>query len=707
MEHNVSVAFDMMHFDKTMDKFRYLQENVLDKIDVDEVSDNDEYEHDAGFGIIVRSTEGSLPDSVLTFVDSYLAGLVEMGIVQDGYKISLTSSKYRLNALFRMNLDENSLDTFCRLVIYICHCFAKYGPFEILVSHTDLEYTDKIVIDKQHTINNGQVIYKNIDKIANFFHRKNSDVIRSLFVNSYKSGFANCVDDEDGLYVLFLEDNDICIVGKDGDIRFKLRGCEHNRNKNMMYHCGLLMVNHEQGVYYVDKRGYRIPDCDVYSGENFVNGLAKVKYQDEKPKNYALIDKSGKPISKCRFTKVGPLEDEFIVVTSLDDRMNYIKHNGEMLVKNMWFSSCEHFSNGYGVVVGINGCNLVDRNGNMVFNNSGRDKYEMQENGLVLVKKDILHCNFMDLKTKKFILDEFCSCEKGFSNGYAVVSFDNRSLWNYVDASGNFLFSKHREYCDCKSFDSNGNAVVCSYSAWSGNVFNVIDKSGRLLSDTWFNCIYDFYEGFSKVFLEDKGYNFIDRSGKFVSDIWFDEASRFNNGFAFVVIDGNGNMIDRTGKLLVDKDSNIYITRDTFFSDGCAEVENTDKKWNVLREDGTLVFDEWVDKIVDFAENLFYVCKKTGGNGRHTEKMLVNIINIRGEVLFDPWLDGKFRVDDTISKNFVIMNDKNECNIVSSKTGSLVLKEWTRLPISDNGDGTYRVGSYSNVDEYGEIVSFV
>ena len=86
----------------------------------------------------------------------------------------------------------------------------------------------------------------------------------------------------------------------------------------------------------------------------------------------------------------------------------------------------------------------------------------------------------------------------------------------------------------------------------NGN-WNLINKKGKLLSEQWFNYVYDFSDGFAIVRNEDYGYNFIDKKGNILSDKWFEWADNFYDGLA-VVGRTNGELckIDKTGKLYKD-----------------------------------------------------------------------------------------------------------------------------------------------------------
>ena len=71
-----------------------------------------------------------------------------------------------------------------------------------------------------------------------------------------------------------------------------------------------------------------------------------------------------------------------------------------------------------------------------------------------------------------------------------------------------------------------------------------------MLSQQWFDYIYDFDEnGFAKVVLNGK-LNFIDTNGNLLSKQWFNYITYFKNGIAIVRLNDKYNFIDTNGKVL-------------------------------------------------------------------------------------------------------------------------------------------------------------
>ena len=118
----------------------------------------------------------------------------------------------------------------------------------------------------------------------------------------------------------------------------------------------------------------------------------------------------------------------------------------------------------------------------------------------------------------------------------------------------------------------------------NGN-WNLINKKGKLLSEQWFNYVYDFSEGFAIVRNEDYGYNFIDKKGNILSDKWFEWLDYFKGEFAKVQrADGLQNFIDKDGKLL----SKEWFNYVGYFCEGFADVRITNGEWRKIDKTGKL-----------------------------------------------------------------------------------------------------------------------
>lgn len=89
------------------------------------------------------------------------------------------------------------------------------------------------------------------------------------------------------------------------------------------------------------------------------------------------------------------------------------------------------------------------------------------------------------------------------------------------------------------------------------NKHNYLDENNKLLSETWFDNVGDFWGGFGRVGL-DRKWNFIKPNGEFLSDTWFDWCEHFENGLGLIKLNGKWNKIKPDGTFLSEEWFDVY-----------------------------------------------------------------------------------------------------------------------------------------------------
>lgn len=119
---------------------------------------------------------------------------------------------------------------------------------------------------------------------------------------------------------------------------------------------------------------------------------------------------------------------------------------------------------------------------------------------------------------------------------------------------------------------------------------NYIDAKGKIISDTWFEWIGDFYDDnddFALVGRENHQYNYIDKEGKIISEEWFKWLDFFRDEFARVKsFNDEFNFINKQGKLLSDE---WFRYVDYFDEYGLAVVERTNGELCKIDKNGNIV----------------------------------------------------------------------------------------------------------------------
>ena len=217
-----------------------------------------------------------------------------------------------------------------------------------------------------------------------------------------------------------------------------------------------------------------------------------------------------------------------------------------------------------------------------------------------------------------------------FSDGFAKVQRGDE-LWNLIDKDGKYLSDEWFE--GTENFQE-GFAVVHR----GDYKYNFINKNGNYLSDEWFDWAGKFFDGFAVVRREDNLYNLIGTNGNYLFDKWFMYIGNFYDGLALVQrANGEWNLIDKNGNYLSDE---WYKFIDDF-KEGFAEVQKANGEWNFIDKQGNYLFNEWFYYLEDFNEGLAKVRRSDG---------LYNFIDIKGRILSNQWFSYAYSFNDGFAK---------------------------------------------------------
>ena len=207
-----------------------------------------------------------------------------------------------------------------------------------------------------------------------------------------------------------------------------------------------------------------------------------------------------------------------------------------------------------------------------------------------------------------------------FNDGCASVKLNRK--WNFINRTNKLLSDT---WYDVIYEFINGYAVV-----QLNDKLNLIGKDGKYLSDTWFDYIGVFYDGYAVVQLNDE-LNFVDTNGKLISDMWYDWVGNFYDGYAMVELGKKKNLIDTHGKCISD----MWFDDVEYFYNGYARVK-LDGKWNLIDIHGKCISDTWFDWVRSFDDGC--ACIMLGGK--------FNFIDTYGEFISDTWFDWVDNFDD-------------------------------------------------------------
>ena len=193
---------------------------------------------------------------------------------------------------------------------------------------------------------------------------------------------------------------------------------------------------------------------------------------------------------------------------------------------------------------------------------------------------------------------------------------------------------------------------------------------------------------------------FIVRSGDYYNIAIISNGKRkflFDGWFEYANVCVIGILVKRNGLYNIIKPSiNGFISKRwfsfiNFSSNGFATVkEAVNKKYNIIKADGSYLFTEWLDYATPFRGDFpCVICK----NGKY------NIANTSGKILSEMWFDDATEFEDGLSVVKLYTKNGVKANYIDVN-GNLMLRHWAENCKLDS----YGIGivTYTNVDLRGD-----
>ena len=374
-----------------------------------------------------------------------------------------------------------------------------------------------------------------------------------------------------------------------------------------------------------------------------------------------LIDSSGNILFDIDITlsafDYGPkfLDNGLMRVKFAKECYNYINLDGEIICDEDFSSCSPAFSEGYArIKYGFeNKYNMLAEDGTFLCDDKYDSMYEFVD-GLAVVMKGNSY-NFID-KTGKPVCNEW----------YADLEFENGSKHNVAVV---------RKYCDDKIRDIEGNLVR--------KTSNYVDRNGNLLLDDWIpGRSLPMNNGFAKVHNgKDCKYRYIREDGTPVSGEWFDDVCGWPEcGMYAFKKNGYWQFMDmESGKPMFDGECFEYV-KTYFGADNLYEVSKYFKKDNIKKDlKKTLISDRGMK----CSDEWFYSVTIIG-------YLVVAVREIGSPTIIIDWNTGKVvldnlkYVDDCIDgimkvakpSDSLLKYSKSMFNFIDETTTSLVSDEW-------------------------------
>lgn len=233
------------------------------------------------------------------------------------------------------------------------------------------------------------------------------------------------------------------------------------------------------------------------------------------------------------------------------------------------------------------------------------------------------------------------------------VSLRNKMNFLY---DGDTILSKHW-YDYIGNEHSNYYIAVRLNDKW--NMLNL--KNDTFAFDEWLHDIQvDFYNGYTVVTgLDGKQNYFSSKTGKLVSDEWFQECKSWEEPTQG---EGCGKVIDGTQQNLLLPNGNLlsetwfdYIGN--FANHACAFVTDNGEGYNLIRKDGSLVFDEYVKGLSCLHPSRHAILWKV-----ETYDGKYNFMYDNQKFVFENWWDVN---KDIVTLNEIILKNGNEMVVFS------------------------------------------
>lgn len=357
------------------------------------------------------------------------------------------------------------------------------------------------------------------------------------------------------------------------------------------------------------------PQIKIYKDMNLEEEfLRKQKEEEETKKNNSLralvclgdktgfINGTGKTIILDEYYSLSYSEGiiQAQVGESYKKKTFYLDSNGFPLINS-------NYVNGYGFSEGL--ASVKNKSGKWGFINSSGDiviEFKFDEarpfsEGLAGVEQDVYKYGFIN-STGDFVINPISGVYSvdSFKEGLCGIRFEDkqgRDRAAYINRSGDIVFSLDGDLYSDNDIFVDGVAAV-GYD----NHYELIDKTGRFISDQMYNNAPRFSEGkaFVKFFGEINKYSFIDKQGTPLlkkQEFNVRDGDDFSEGLAPILLDDSWVFIDHNYDVVLETDFDKCLK----FKNGFAPFK-LNNKWGFINKAGEVC----IDPIYDYA--LYFVC---------------------------------------------------------------------------------------------------
>lgn len=733
---------------KDINRLYMLRESLLDDVEVDEVEDNDSgYEEYVPVVLLFQRTDDyyEISTDVVDKIIRRFANFVSHGIIKMQSSDINWDDEYA-NMTVKFDIEKSNLNdyNFIKILMYVISCIKddkiriivdSFGNCKFKPNMKMFFYFSSMFKRKRELMIRNISVFKDM-----IFPNSNGiTVMKNIIQFGAKYGVLNSIEGTDDIYKIYtnyVDKNsnlvsDMNIINSKGYLLYSTDDTNYI-NFDSKYSFGLMKVyDYKEKAYnYIDLNGEYISndffaDCEYFTEE----GIAKVVKRDRKneKQRWSIIDKTGKILTGDKYyNQIELIKNGYCYARKYSSYadIEILDKTGKNIFGDKSFASYKPIENGYGWVYvktkdnEDGGLTLIDQNANMLYPDELFDNVYVQNEipGMWKVfrngKKNFFKSDGTFIR-KKWI-KEPCG---DFCNGYAIVKSEKYGS-TYIDLNGNVVC--HNEsgrtvwFKECYKFDKCGYGLVKK----GNDNFNLVDKTGKLIFKDWFGLSSDMLRIFDKqdyfadeyILVRDFSihkYKFLNVNDEILGGYLFDAARPFCNGFAIVRIDDYADVIDKNGKLMFGerKRKKYKIKNISNFNNGIAFIYNYSDDIMIIKEDGSFLSNDI------FSSNGFIygdVClvKRINMSKKNQYNMNeVNFLKKDGSYVFDEWLD-----DDKCNINYLdgcSLVEYNHLFNVILADGSVLMDEWTNLPIVMDETGNFRIGTEIYVNSSRQLITLI
>lgn len=604
---------------------KYLAENLLDTVEADEVTDNNDEDNE------IKTVKFHIHVDIYSCEDVAFKKIKRDLDKLCMYKFRIWSSisyssgneyecKY-FNIDFEFRENDSFIGVFCDVLMSIVSTFLM----------VKVKFDIRTIRGSELIIDTTCGMCSNLQVLSTYLFKSKyseKDIMKHIAVSAIKN---NILKGRDGYYAFLFNYpfHTKCVVvdSKGNQITPERDFCSSG-----------YMVNSVHGDYLV--LGSSVSGCNVYDMKNkkflFENDgdycrvyeeLGLVVYSvDSSRYSIYSIDKEDFIIENM--AEIGKYSEGWFVIKDAkrtEQCYNFIDKDGK-LMSAKWFRTCRSFSDGCAVV------ELADKK-----------------------------MTYVDTNGKFFMKKKFRKCTD-FSEGLASAVEDGDINYDFmvINKKGEFVSDGKYMYC---GYFSDGIARV----QVDEENYTFIDRTGLPITDKTFRDTSLFEDGLVSVQDED-GWTFMDKNGNFITDERFDEVGDFHNGTAIV---------ETTNEIKVGGDTKKVYTKRVIGKDGRALFDSSKLGYSLERAYGKLL-------VVSKHPNVTKMIKASSSsemNGSWGAEGMYNYYVIGKGILLNEWIPSRSydKIKEIIGygvDSYHIVMDKNGlCNVVS-EDGRVMFDKW-------------------------------